>query len=53
MTPIFTNGMGWEIHPEMVDVDITPLIASGLLQVLDLTGDEEHRLYRGTIDRRR
>ena len=30
---------------EMVEVDITPLIGSGLLQVLELSGDEEQRLY--------
>ena len=30
---------------EMVDVDIAPLIASGLLQVLELSGDEEQTLY--------
>ena len=30
---------------EMMDVDMTPLIASGLLQVLELSGDEEQTLY--------
>lgn len=30
---------------EMVEVDIAPYIASGLLQVLALTGDEEQTLY--------
>ena len=30
---------------EMVEVDITPHIASGLLQVLELSGDEEQTLY--------
>jgi len=30
---------------EMVEVDIAPHIASGLLQVLELSGDEEQRLY--------
>ena len=30
---------------EMVPVDIAPLIASGLLQVLELSGDEEQTLY--------
>ena len=30
---------------EMVSVDIAPLIASGLLQVLELSGDEELTLY--------
>ena len=30
---------------EMVDVDIAPLISSGLLQVLELSGDDEEMLY--------
>lgn len=30
---------------EMVEVDVAPFIASGLLQVLDLSSDEEQRLY--------
>lgn len=30
---------------EMVDVDLAPLIASGLLQMLELSGDEEQTLY--------
>ena len=30
---------------EMLDVDLAPLIASGLLQVLELSGDEEQTLY--------
>jgi predicted nucleic acid-binding protein len=30
---------------EMVEVDITPHIASGLLQVLELSGDEEQTVY--------
>ena len=30
---------------EMVEVDITPHIRSGLLQILELAGDEEQRLY--------
>ena len=30
---------------EMVDIDIAPLIASGLLQVLEISGDEEQTLY--------
>ena len=30
---------------EMVDVDIAPLIASGLLQVLEISGDQEQTLY--------
>jgi predicted nucleic acid-binding protein len=30
---------------EMVEVNIAPVIASGLLQMLELSGDEEHTLY--------
>lgn len=30
---------------EMVDVDLAPLLSSGLLQVLELSGDEEQTLY--------
>ena len=30
---------------EMIEVDITPHIASGLLQVLELSGEEEQTLY--------
>lgn len=30
---------------EMHDIDITPLVASGLLQVLELAGDQEQTLY--------
>lgn len=30
---------------EMVEVDITPHLASGVLQVLELSGDEEQTLY--------
>lgn len=30
---------------EMVEVDIAPLIASGLLQILELSGDDEQTLY--------
>ena len=30
---------------EMVEVDISPLIASGLLQLLELSGDDEETLY--------
>lgn len=30
---------------EMVDVELTPLITSGLLQLLELSGDEEQTLY--------
>lgn len=30
---------------EMVEVDVAPLIASGLLHVLELSGDEEQALY--------
>lgn len=30
---------------ELHDIDITPLVASGLLQVLELAGDQEQTLY--------
>ncbi len=30
---------------EMVEVDIAPLVASGLLQVLEISGEEEQTLY--------
>jgi len=35
-----------DVHTgEMADVDIAPLIASGLMQVLELSGEEEQTLY--------